>query len=39
MRRINSEFRTNFISEEGLELTNRDYFGYAEMEELSLIHI
>ena len=33
MRRINSEFRTNFISEEGLELTNRDYFGYAEMEE------
>ncbi len=33
MRRINSEFRTNFISEEGLELTNKDYFGYAEMEE------
>lgn len=33
MRRSNSEFRTDFLSEEGQELNNRDYFGYAEMDD------
>lgn len=33
MRRSNSEFRTGFLSEEGQELNNRDYFGYAEMDD------
>ncbi len=33
MRRGNSEFRTSFISEEGQELKNRDYFGYVEMDD------
>lgn len=33
MRRINSEFRTRYISEEGQKLTNRDYFGYVEMDD------
>ena len=29
MRRINSEFQTLHISEEGQKLSNRDYFGYV----------
>lgn len=33
MRRINSEFRTQYISEEGQKLTNRDYFGFVEMDD------
>lgn len=35
MRRINSEFRTRFMSEEGQKLSNRDYFGYAEMDDFA----
>lgn len=35
MRRINSEFRTRYISEEGHKLTNRDYFGYVEMDDFA----
>lgn len=33
MRRINSEFKTFHISEEGQKLSNRDYFGFAEMDD------
>lgn len=33
MRRINSEFRTVHMSEEGQQLSNRDYFGYVEMDD------
>jgi serine/threonine protein phosphatase PrpC len=33
MRRINSEFRTRYISEEGQKLANRDYFGFVEMDD------
>lgn len=33
MRRINSEFKTANLSEEGQELSNRDYFGYVEMDD------
>ncbi|WP_300713724.1 PP2C family serine/threonine-protein phosphatase [uncultured Acetatifactor sp.] len=35
MRRINSEFRTVNMSEEGKQLANRDYFGYAEMDDFA----
>ena len=35
MRRINSDFRTKFISEEGQKLSNRDYFGYVEMDDFA----
>lgn len=35
MRRINSEFHTRFLSEEGQKLSNRDYFGYAEMDDFA----
>jgi Serine/threonine protein phosphatase len=35
MRRINSEFRTKHISEEGQKLTNRDYFGFVEMDDFA----
>lgn len=35
MRRINSEFRTQYISEEGQKLTNRDYFGFVEMDDFA----
>ncbi len=35
MRRINSEFQTLHISEEGHELSNRDYFGYVEMDDFA----
>ena len=30
MRRMNSEFKTANMSEEGQKLSNRDYFGYVE---------
>jgi len=33
MRRINSEFKTGNMSEEGQKLSNRDYFGYVEMDD------
>lgn len=33
MRRINSEFKTANMSEEGQKLSNRDYFGYVEMDD------
>lgn len=33
MRRINSEFKTANMSEEGHKLSNRDYFGYVEMDD------
>ncbi len=35
MRRINSEFKTANMSEGGHRITNRDYFGYAEMEDFA----
>ena len=35
MRRINSEFKTVNMSEEGQKLSNRDYFGYAEMDDFA----
>jgi len=33
MRRMNSDFRTQYISEEGQKLNNRDYFGFVEMDD------
>ena len=33
MRRSNSEFQTLHISEEGQRLSNRDYFGFVEMDD------
>lgn len=33
MRKINSSFQTEYISEEGQKLSNRDYFGYVEMDD------
>lgn len=33
MRRINSDFQTCYMSEEGHKLSNRDYFGYVEMDD------
>lgn len=35
MRRMNSEFKTANMSEEGQKLSNRDYFGYAEMDDFA----
>lgn len=35
MRRINSEFKTAHVSEEGRQLSNRDYFGYVEMDDFA----
>ncbi len=35
MRRINSEFQTRYMSEEGQKLSNRDYFGYVEMDDFA----
>ncbi len=35
MRRINSEFQTFNMSEEGKKLSNRDYFGYVEMDDFA----
>ncbi|WP_124068055.1 hypothetical protein [Clostridium sp. E02] len=35
MRRINSDFRTQYMSEEGQKLANRDYFGYVEMDDFA----
>lgn len=35
MRRINSDFQTLHISEEGQKLSNRDYFGFVEMEDFA----
>lgn len=35
MRRVNSEFQTRYLSAEGQKLSNRDYFGYVEMDDLS----
>lgn len=35
MRRINSDFRTQYISEEGQKLTNRDYYGFVEMDDFA----
>lgn len=35
MRRINSEFKTANMSEEGQKLSNRDYFGYVEMDDFA----
>lgn len=33
MRKINSDFQTCYMSEEGHKLSNRDYFGYVEMDD------
>jgi len=35
MRRINSEFQTKHISEEGQKLINRDYFGFVELDDFA----
>lgn len=35
MRRINSDFQTLHISEEGQKLSNRDYFGFVEMDDFA----
>lgn len=35
MRRGNSEFQTQYLSEEGQKLSNRDYFGYVEMDDFA----
>lgn len=35
MRKINSEFQTLHISEEGQKLSNRDYFGFVEMDDFA----
>ena len=35
MRRINSDFKTAFISEEGQKFSNRDYFGFVEMDDFA----
>lgn len=35
MRRINSEFQTFHMSEEGKKLSNRDFFGYVEMDDFA----
>ncbi|MFW5677048.1 MAG: hypothetical protein ACOCNL_12400 [Acetivibrio ethanolgignens] len=35
MRRMNSEFKTVNMSEEGKKLSNRDYFGYVEMDDFA----
>lgn len=32
MRKINSDFKTNFISEEGTFLQNKDYFAFVELD-------
>ena len=33
MRKINSEFKTAFVSEAGSELINNDFFGFVELED------
>lgn len=35
MRKINSSFRTQFLSEEGNHLINRDYFAFVELDNLA----
>ncbi|MBO5278352.1 MAG: protein phosphatase 2C domain-containing protein, partial [Lachnospiraceae bacterium] len=35
MRKQNSDFEARFISEEGSQLKNRDYFGYVELDEFA----
>ena len=35
MRKVNSEFQTKYLSEEGQQLSNRDYFGYVEMDDFA----
>jgi len=35
MRKINSEFKTAFVSEAGTELVNNDYFGFVELEDFA----
>lgn len=35
MRRINSEFETRYLSQEGQKLSNRDDFGYVEMDDFA----
>lgn len=32
MRKLNSKFKTSFISEEGTFLQNKDYFAFAELD-------
>ena len=33
MRKLNSEVKTSFISEEGTYLQNRDYFAFVELDD------
>ncbi|GLC81733.1 PP2C family protein-serine/threonine phosphatase [Lacrimispora brassicae] len=35
MRKVNSEFQTRHLSQEGHKLSNRDYFGYVEMDDFA----
>ena len=35
MRKQNSNFEARFISEEGSQLKNKDYFGYVELDEFA----
>lgn len=35
MRKLNSKFKTNFISEPGTFLQNKDYFGYVELDDFA----
>ena len=35
MRKQNSKFNTNFISEEGSSLKNSDFFAYAELSSIN----
>lgn len=35
MRKMNSTFKTQFISEEGSHLVNRDYFAFVELDQLA----
>ena len=33
MRKLNSKFNTNFVSEEGAYLQNKDYFAFIELDD------
>lgn len=35
MRKLNSKFKTSFISEEGTHLQNKDYFAYVELDKFA----
>lgn len=35
MRKINSEFHTSFVSHEGMQLVNHDYYGCVELDKFA----